>query len=65
MRLFGKRKTWDELCQEYDDAVLAGDHKRVHAILKQKLAIALAENDPMKRLVVNSEWLGLKQRIDM
>ena len=65
MGLFGRKKTWDELCEDYERAVLAGDDKKVHKILQEKLKIAEAENDMMKKLVVNSEWLSLKQRLRM
>jgi len=58
-------KTRGELCEEYDKAVLAGDNNRVLSILKQKLEIAEKENDMMKKLIVNSEWLSLKQSVGL
>ena len=63
MGLFGRKKTWDKLCEKYEQAVLAGNNRKVHKILKKKLKIAEAENDMMKKLVVNAEWLSLKQRL--
>ena len=63
MGFFGGRKTWDQLGKEYEKAVLAGDDRRVHRILKQKLKIAEEEDDFAKKLIVNAEWLSLKERL--
>lgn len=63
MGLFGRKKTWEQLCDEYQEAVLAGNDKRVLRILQEKLKIAEAEDDMMKKLIVNSEWLSLQQRM--
>ena len=58
-------KTWEELHEGYNKAVLAGDNNRVLSILKQKLEIAEKENDMMKKLIVNAEWLSLKQSVGL
>lgn len=63
MGLFGRKKTWEQLCDEYQEAVLAGNDKKVLRILQEKLKIAEAEDDMMKKLIVNSEWLSLQQRM--
>jgi hypothetical protein len=59
------KKTWEELSKEYDQALLAGNHRKAHQILTKKIDIALDENDATKKLVVNAEWLYLKQWLDM
>lgn len=46
------------MCEEHKQAVLAGDDKKVHWILKENLKIAEAKSDMMKKLVVNSEWFN-------
>lgn len=65
MALSGRKKTWDQLCKEYEGAVLAGNDRRGHSILKQNLKIAEDENEMMKKLIVNSEWLSLKECLVM
>jgi uncharacterized protein YcgL (UPF0745 family) len=60
MSLFGKKKSFDELIEEYEQAF--GDPQRRLKLLQQAIKVAKTDEE---KLTANSYWLQLKQDHDL
>jgi uncharacterized protein YcgL (UPF0745 family) len=60
MSLFGKKKSFDELIEEYEQAF--GDPQKRLKLLQQAIKVAKTDEE---KLMANSYWLQLKQDYDL